>query len=146
MGTIKNLAAGMVGAVALNIIHESLKKRGTDMPRVDLLGEEALNNALGAFGTSIEDEDTLYKATLAGDILSNAIYYSAIGMGKQKYIWPRAILAGLTAGLGAVKLARPLGLDEKTVAKTDKTKGLTVAYYLAGALATGLVLKLLTKK
>ncbi|QPH39017.1 hypothetical protein [Pedobacter endophyticus] len=146
MGIIKNFAAGLAGAVALNIIHESLKKKGADMPRVDLLGEEALNDILGVFGNTITDQNTLYKATLAGDILSNAIYYSAIGVGKQNYIWPRAIVSGLAAGLGAVKLAKPLGLNERTVARTEKTKGLTVAYYVTGALVTAFVLKSLTKK
>jgi len=146
MGIIKNFAAGLAGAVALNIIHESLKKKGRDMPRVDLLGEEALNDILGVFGNTITDQDTLYKATLAGDILSNAIYYSAIGVGKRNYIWPRAIVSGLAAGLGAVKLAKPLGLNEKTVAATEKTKGLTVAYYVTGALVTAFVLGMLNKK
>ena len=146
MRLLKNLAAGMAGAVALNLLHETLKKTGTNMPRIDLLGEEALNNVLGAIKSPIENKEKLYMATLAADVVSNAVYFSAIGAGKDKYIWPRAIVSGLTAGLGAVKLAKPLGLNEATVARTEKTKGLTVAYYLSGALVTAMILKLMIKK
>lgn len=70
------MLAGLGGAIALNIIHESLKKKGSDMPRVDLVGEEALQKSLNYLGMSIDDDATLYNATLAGDVVSNTLYYS----------------------------------------------------------------------
>lgn len=143
----KCLLAGLGGAAALNIIHESLKKTGNDMPRIDLLGEEALQKSLECMGVSpIEDENTLYKATLAADVLSNAMYYSLIGLGSKKNVWPRAIGLGLAAGVGALTLPKPMGLDPEPVTKTKKAAGLTVAYYLAGALVTGLIVKSLYKE
>ncbi|TRW27175.1 hypothetical protein FMM05_00595 [Flavobacterium zepuense] len=146
MSKIKNLLAGLGGAIVLNIIHESLKKKGPDMPRVDLVGEEALQKSLNYLGTSIDDDATLYKVTLAGDVISNALYYSLIGGGSYKHIWTWAVFYGLSGGIGAVTLPEPAGLDPEPVNKAQKTKVLTVAYYLAGALVTGAILKAVVKK
>lgn len=146
MTILKNLVAGLAGAVALNLLHEGLKNRGPNMPRIDLVGEEALNKVLGSFGVAISSDKQLYNATLATDILSNALYYSLIGTGSRKYILGRAVISGLSAGFGAVSLPDKLGLDDEPVTKTSKTKVLTVAYYLSGALVTAVVLKALSKK
>ena len=146
MSKIKNLIAGFAGAVALNILHETLKHKSKNVPRIDLLGENALQKTLGFFGESIGNKDTLYKATLAGDIVSNTIYYSMIGAGEAKYIWPKALFLGLSAGVCAVKLPEPMGLNSRPVTKSDQVKALTVGYYIFGALVTALVLKKLNKK
>ncbi len=145
MSTSKNLLAGLGGALALNIIHESLKHYDSSMPRIDLLGEEALQKSLNYFGTGIEDEDNLYKATLASDVISNALYYSVIGAGSKKNVWARAAVVGLAAGVGAVTLPKPMGLNPEPVTKTQKSRTLTVAYYLAGALVTAGLVKVLNK-
>lgn len=145
MGLIKNLTAGFLGSVALNLLHETLRKKGTDVPKINLLGEEALNKTLVHLGNDpITDEDELYKATLKADLISNTIYYSLIG-GKRKYIWPKAILFGLSAGLGAIQIPEKVGLDPTPVAGTDQKKVLTVGYYLFGALVTAYVISKLTK-
>ena len=146
MGSIKNLTAGLLGSLALNILHETLRKNASNVPKINLLGEEALNKALVGIGKKpITDEEELYQTTLKADLISNTIYYSMIG-GKSKYIWPKAIFFGLSAGFGAIKLPSKLGLEDKPVAATNQMKALTVGYYLFGALVTGLVLKTLTKK
>jgi hypothetical protein len=145
MGLIKNLTAGFLGSIALNVLHETLRKNETNVPKINLLGEEALNKTRVALGNApITDEDELYKATLKADLISNTIYFSMIG-GKSKYIWPKAILYGLTAGVGAIKLPKQLGLNPEPVAATQQMKTLTVGYYLFGALVTALVLQTLTK-
>jgi hypothetical protein len=146
MSKVHNLLAGLGGAIALNVLHEALKKTDDDMPRVDILGEEVLEKSLDYFDAEIHDKDTLYGATLAGDILSNALYYSAIGAGDSKYIWPRAVAIGLAAGVGAITLPEPLGLNDKPVARTNKTKALTIGYYVVGALVTGCIVQALRKK
>lgn len=145
MSKIENILAGLGGAVALNLLHESLKKQ-SNVPRIDLLGEEALQKTLGYFGTHINDDDNLYAATLAGDVLSNSIYYSMIGGGSRETIWPRAIAFGLAAGIGAITLPQPMGLDPEPVTRTNQVKALTVAYYVAGALVTGLLIKAMDTK
>jgi len=145
MSKIKNIVAGLGGAIALNLLHESLKRKDKDMPRVDVLGEEALQKSLNYFDMSITNEDTLYRATLAGDIISNALYYATIGNGGPQNVFPRALAYGLAAGVGAITLPEPLGLDEKPVTKTNKTKALTVGYYLFGALITAAIIKAVSK-
>ena len=144
MSKIKNMIAGLAGAIALNVLHETLKEKN-NTPRVDLLGEEALQKGLSKVGAKIDNEPDLYKATLTGDIISNTLYYSLIGAGDVKYIWPKAIFLGLTAGIGAVKLPEPMGLDSEPVAKNDQVKVMTVGYYIFGAVVTALVLKVLKK-
>ncbi|MBF6607853.1 MAG: hypothetical protein ITG00_03845 [Flavobacterium sp.] len=137
----KHLIAGLGGAIALNILHETLKRTGSKMPRIDLLGEEALQKGIEmAGGEKIENENKLYAATLGADLLSNAVYFSAIGAGGPKYIWPKAIALGMTAGAGAITLPSFMGLDPTPVTKTAETKSLTVGYYLFGALVTAAIL------
>lgn len=145
MSKIKNLLAGFGGAIALNLLHESLKKKDKNIPRVDLLGEEALQKSLSYFGMSISNEDTLYKATLVGDVISNALYYATIGGGGSKNVFPRALAYGVAAGVGAITLPEPLVLDSKPVTRTTKTKALTVGYYLAGAFVTAAIIKAISK-
>ena len=143
MSRIKHLLAGLGGAVALNLLHESLKKQHPDMPRIDLLGEEALQKGLQCCGYTIENPATLYKAALAGDIISNAAYYSMIGSSKNANLWGKAVTLGLAAGVGAVTLPEKLGLNPEPVARNTKVKALTVGYYLAGALVTAGLLQVL---
>ena len=141
MKIARNLLAGLGGAIALTVLNETLKRTGNKMPRLDLLGEEALQKGIEmAGGTKIETEDNLYAATLGADLLSNAIYFSAIGAGGPKHIWPKALALGLTAGTGAVVLPSFMGLNPAPVAKTGETQSLTVGYYLFGALVTAAIL------
>ncbi|RZJ63434.1 MAG: hypothetical protein EOO47_28605 [Flavobacterium sp.] len=144
MGLIKNLIAGFAGSAALNLLHETLRKNFNEVPRINLLGEEALNKTLFAYGTPITDEDELYRATLKADLASNTLYYSLIG-GSKALIWPKAIILGISAGVGALKLPEPMGLNPQPVTRTPQIKALTVGYYLFGALVTATVLKALSK-
>jgi hypothetical protein len=84
--------------------------------------------------------------TLAADVVSNAMYFSAIGVGKKKNILLRGMGYGLAAGIGAVTLTKPLGLNDEPVTKTNKTKVLTVAWYLVGGIITALTIKALQDK
>lgn len=144
MSAAKNLIAGLGGAIALNLLHESLKHRpGT--PRIDLLGEEALQKGLETVDAKINDAENLYKAALGADIISNTMYYATIGAGKDQNLWKRALTIGLTAGIGAVTLPEPMGLDENPVSGTLQKKAMTVGYYVAGALVTAGLLKLMAR-
>ncbi|MDQ6608863.1 MAG: hypothetical protein M3Y85_03480, partial [Bacteroidota bacterium] len=79
-------------------------------------------------------------------LVSNAIYYSAAGIGSEKNIWLRGSLLGLAAGVGAVLLPEPLGLNKKHSNKTVATQVMTIGLYVTGALVTTAVIKLLSKK
>lgn len=146
MKLLKALIGGFAGAIALNLLHETVRQFDPEAPRVDLVGEEALTKTATALGINPPEGNTLYTATLAGDVLSNGLYYSAIGIGNPKYIWVRAAITGLSAGIGAITLPEHMGLDERPVTRTDKTKLLTVAWYLCGALVTAGVLSKMQRK
>lgn len=141
MSLSKNLIAGLGGAIALNILHESVKHKHQNMPRVDKLGEEAIQKGIElAGGTRIKNERRLYGTTLAADIVSNAVYYSAIGAGGIEHVWTKAVALGIAGGAGAVILPPFMGLDPTPVTKSTTTKSLTVGYYLFGALVTAAIL------
>jgi hypothetical protein len=53
---------------------------------------------------------------------------------------------GLAAGVGAVALPERMGLGSAPSARTNETKAMTVAWYLAGGLAAGLAYSLLAKR
>lgn len=142
---ISSAIGGLAGAVALNVIHQVVKSVDHDAPRVDLVGEEALTRGMEAMGLTPPTGNALFAATLAGDVISNAIYYSAIGMGGKKYLLLRGAGIGLSAGIGALTLPKPMGLSDAPVTRTDKTKLLTVAWYTIGGLVAATVIKALRK-
>ncbi len=139
------ILAGVGGAVMLNILHESLKHTNENMPRIDLVGTEALQKSLNYIGQSIDDPKKLYFATLAGDLVSNGAYYSLIFY-NGKHIWTKAVALGLAAGVGAVVLPEKLGLDDQPVAKNNTVKAFTIGYYVFGALAAATIYKVLKSK
>jgi len=141
MKAINNITAGLAGAVVLNILHESAKRFFPNAPRVDLVGEEALTGILESAGVEPPQGNALYAATLASDVVSNALYYSLIGQGKKKNVLLRGAGIGLAAGIGALTLTKPLGLNDAPVNRTNTTKVLTVAWYLIGGLVTASILK-----
>ena len=145
MKTVNNLIGGLAGAIALNIIHQTAKNINHDAPRVDLVGEEAIKKGLNYMGVEPPKGDNLFATTLAGDLISNAIYYSAIGVGKDKNLLLRGIAYGLSAGIGALTLTKPMGLSDAPITKTPQTKVMTVAWYLLGGIATALTIKVLRK-
>ncbi|GAA4196401.1 hypothetical protein GCM10022289_02080 [Pedobacter jeongneungensis] len=145
MKLLKSLLAGFAGAAALNILHESARHLDADAPRIDLLGEEALSKSMDSLNLEAPSGNDLYLATLAGDIISNGLYYSAIGLGDRKNIYLKGAIAGITAGLGAISIPDKIGLDDTPVTKTDKTKILTVAWYVIGGLVTAAVFNRLKK-
>lgn len=140
------LAGGLAGATAVTLIHESIRQVIPQAPRMDRLGMQAISKGLKKAGKNVPRQEVLFTAALAGDLLSNAIYYSAAGIGTEKNIWLRSTLLGLTAGLGAVMLPEPLGLNKQYSNKTMGTKLMTVGLYVAGSLVTTAVIKLLNRK
>lgn len=147
MATARNLIAGLGGAIALNILHESLKRNSASAPRLDLVGEEAVQKSLVAAGKQpIQSEKNLYATALGADLVSNALYFSMIGAGSSKNTWSKALGLGLTGGTGAVALPKALGLNSEPVTKNNKTKSMTVGYYLFGALVTAGLIKFMERK
>lgn len=146
MKTTTALVGGLAGATTVTLLHESIRKVVPQAPRMDRLGMQAISKGLKKAGKKVPKDDALFTVAMAGDLLSNAIYYSAAGIGSEKNLWVRGGLLGLAAGLGAVLLPSPLGLNEKYSNRTTPTKLMTVGLYVTGALVTTAVIKLLNKK
>ena len=129
---IKKLIAGFGGAIALNILHELMRKSFLNVPHVNEVGQEALEKTLAKVDVRLEDDETAYLATLAGDIISNGLYYAFTATDQT-------LLSGSLAGTGAVYLPKHMGLNDAPVASTSQKKMLTVGYYLFGAIATRII-------
>ena len=136
--------AGLAGACAVTLIHETMRRLDPDAPRMDILGMRAIAKLMQAAKVEPPEDDKLFGLTLAGDIVSNAAYYSLTGSGKDA--WVRGGLLGLAAGVGGVVLPGPLGLGTEPSNRTTKTKVMTVAWYLLGGLASAAVARALKRK
>ncbi|MDO5524161.1 MAG: hypothetical protein Q4G48_08985 [Bacteroidia bacterium] len=133
----KRVIAGLSGAVALSILHEYVKKNFVEVPEFNEVGEEVIDKSLSKINLKIKDHDKLYNATVAGDILTNAVYYAFTPFKLNSVI-------GALGGLGAIALPKKLGLDNTPIAGTDKKKMITVGYYIFGAMVASGMYKLLT--
>ncbi|HEU4469444.1 MAG TPA: hypothetical protein VFR58_00045, partial [Flavisolibacter sp.] len=131
---------------AVTLIHETVKRVVHQSPRMDLLGMNAISKGLAAAGVRKPSEDKLFTWALAGDLVSNSLYYSLAGIGKERNAWIRGSLLGLAAGVGAVMLPGPMGLEERHSNRSVSTKVMTIGLYVAGALVTTAVMKLLEKR
>ncbi|MFL6230884.1 MAG: hypothetical protein ACJ741_19080 [Pyrinomonadaceae bacterium] len=140
MSFFRALGSGLVGAVALTAIHETARRFLTDAPRMDVLGMRAVAKSLRAFDQ--EAPVPLHEITLAGDILSNSLYYSLVAVGDARTAMLRGAALGAAAGVGAVLLPEPLGLGAQP-SRSAATQAMTVAWYLAGGLAAGAAYQLL---
>lgn len=137
---------GLAGAATVTLLHESIRKVVPKAPRMDRLGMQAISKGLSKSGFEIPGQQSLFTMALAGDLISNALYYSAAGIGSEKNIWLRSSLLGLAAGLSAVLLPEPLGLNPKYSNRSLKTQVLTVGLYVTGSLVTTAVIKLLSRR
>jgi hypothetical protein len=140
-----NFLAGLGGALVLTILNESLQNVNDDMPRIDIVGEEAIQKVVNLFGYEIDDANVLFGSALLGDLVSNTAYFSLIG-GQGKELWTKAVSSGLLAGYGAITIPSKIELDDTPVAKTFSTKLWTLGYYMIGALTTATILQLLDKR
>lgn len=127
------MAGGLAGAVVLTVVHETLRRFVPDAPRMDVLGMRSIEKLMTkADQEPPQDKDELHNWALAGDVVSNSLYYSLAGTGKNA--WWRGAVLGAAAGAGALLLPGPLGLGEEPSNKTTKTQVMTVSYYLLGGL------------
>ena len=145
MKITKNIIGGLAGAIALNILHQVAAASIKNAPRLDLVGEEALEKGIKKTGLEPPEANTLTAAALAGDLTANTLYYSLIGEGDDKYLLARGAGYGLIAGIGALSVPAHINLDDEPVNKSTKTKLLTMSWYIFGGLVTAITIKALRK-
>lgn len=142
MRGVEAIGAGLAGAVALTVLHETVRHARDDAPRMDVLGERAIAAAARGVGAQPPAGDSLHRSALAGDIVANTLFYSLVGLGHPAGAWWRGTLLGITAGVGAVMLPGPLGLGRAPSNRTTQTGVMTVAWYVAGGLAAATAFRL----
>ena len=145
MKLISALAGGLAGAIAMTLVHETLRKIDKDAPRLDLLGMEALEKEMEAVNVEPPSANKLFMGAMTGDIAGNSLYYSLAGLGKGETDL-KGVALGVAAGLGAIYLPSKLGLSSSHSTRTDKTKALTTLYYAIGGFVASQVMKLIDKE
>jgi hypothetical protein len=129
------LIAGAAGAVALTAVHQAARSFTADAPRMDVVGRRAIAAGLDRAGAEPPDERTLQRWALAGDLVSNSIYYSVVACGKPSNVWRRGLFLGLAAGVGALLLPQRMGLGAPPRSDSRANQLMTVAWYTIGGLA-----------
>jgi len=132
----RSLTSGVAGALALTAIHELGRRRLLDAPRMDEVAMRGLRRILPG---KQRDPRRLHQLALAGDLLSNSIYYSVIAASTRKATWTRAAVLGTAAGLCALFLPERLGLGAPQNSHRRANQFMTVGWYLAGALVAAVV-------
>jgi hypothetical protein len=145
MNYLQSAGAGLAGASALTLLHETVRQFNPDAPRMDLLGMRTIDKYLRKADIQPPQGKQLHTAALVGDVISNTLYYSLAGIGNKDTLWLRAAGLGLAAGIGAIVLPKPMGIGDAPSSRTPQTKAMTIAWYLVGGLATAAILQLLTK-
>jgi len=140
------IGGGIAGAVVVTLLHETVRRLYTEAPRMDLLGMEAMAKTLDSSDIAVPDKKALFNITMAADLVSNSLYYSIAGIGKEKQAVVRGTLLGVAAGLGAVYLPKPLGLNEAPATRTLQTKIMTAALYTIGGGIAGAAVRLIENK
>ncbi len=145
-GFNKNMFGGLIGALVLNVVHSVAKRVDGAAPAVDEVGEEAIKKTVRAAGFQPPKGNALVAATFGADVASNAMLYTMIGYGGDKHLILRGALLGTVVGLATLTIPEQAGLDAKPIKKTERTKVMTVAWYVLGGMAAGLAIKAMRAK
>jgi hypothetical protein len=135
---IRSLASGLAGAIVLNVLHETVRQFVPEAPRADILGMRSIKKGYEKAGEQPPTGDKLYGLAMLGDVTSNALYYSLVGVNPKEPVLVGAGL-GVLAGIGAVTLPGPMGLGEAPTTRTTATIAMTMGWYLVGGLVAGAV-------
>ena len=141
--TLRALAGGAAGALAVTALNEGARRRIRHAPRMEIIGMRALSAGIRALGGRPPRGRKLFRETMAADLVSNTIYYALVGAGSRQTRLRRGLLLGAAAGLGAVLLPPLLGLGHPPGERRPATPLMTVAWYTAGGLAAALAGRML---
>ncbi|MVM38670.1 hypothetical protein GO730_15830 [Spirosoma sp. HMF3257] len=133
---LPSLGSGLIGACVLTVLHETARQLIPNAPRADILGVRAIKKVMESADAEPPADDELHDWALGGDVVSNTLYYSLIGLAKPKDALLTGAALGLVAGVGAVGLPGPLGLGTAPSSRTSATAAMTIGWYLIGGLAT----------
>ena len=144
MASMAAMGSGLAGALALTAVHETARQQVATAPRMDMLGMQAIEKGFRSLNAQPPEGKSLYEMALAGDLISNAMYYSMVAQGKPEDALRRGLMLGLAAGISAVVLPKPMGLQPQ-INRTMATHAMTVGWYVLGGLAAGAAYQVLSK-
>lgn len=104
---------------------------------MDVLGMRAISKTMKKAGAQPPAGSALRAWAMVADVVSNSMYYSLAGAGKDA--WLRGSLLGAGAGAGAVLLPGPMGLGTDPSNRTNGTRAMTVGLYLLGGMVAAAV-------
>lgn len=136
------LINGLVGACALTALHGYVRHTKPNAPRLDILGMRSIEKIAKAVGIETPKGEKLEKLALAGDIISNTIFFSQVGARPGIGAWLRGLNLGLFAGIGAITVPQKIGLDDELTKRTTVMALTTVGLYVMGGLAAAAVAQL----
>ena len=136
---------GLAGACALTIINQAVSRIDKKAPRLDLLGMNAVAKLVKGPKSSPPAIQKLLPMAVAGDLVSNSLYYALAGGKTNESTLLKGILLGLGAGIGAVALPKPMGLDPTPTNLTTRTQSMTVLWYTLGGLVAAMVINAIEK-
>jgi hypothetical protein len=134
-----SITSGAAGSAALTILHELARRRVPYAPRMDLVAMRGLRRLVPALGEPNVHSRQLHRLALAGDLVSNAVYYAAVAAPTRRATWTRAAVLGTVAGIGALLLPEPMGLGPPPHSHHRGNQLMTLTWYLAGALTAAAV-------
>lgn len=135
---LTSVLGGLAGAAALTLLNEGVKRINVNAPRLDLLGQNAVAKFMK--GNDLMSKTAQQFFPLAGDLVSNSLFFGMARGDSSFNTLVRGTLLGLGAGVGAVALPEPLGLEEKHTNKNIETQLMTVGWYVVGGLIAALVI------
>ena len=145
MSSLTALGSGLAGALALTAVHETARGQIATAPRMDMLGMQAIEKGFRGMNAQPPQGKELYELALAGDLVSNALYYSMVANGKPETALVRGAMLGLAAGLSAIVLPKPMGLQPQ-INRTNATHAMTLGWYVLGGLAAGAAYQMLSRR
>lgn len=136
------LPAGIIGTTLITALHEGARKIFPNTPRVELMGERAIQKfILDPLNLNVSDR-TLYAVSIVGDLAFNSLSYATIvGLGAQdkKSVFARSAISGLAVGLLTWLIPPKVGLGQQPTTDKSTTRALTIAMYVVGGVASALV-------
>ena len=145
MKVMSSMAGGLAGALSVTAMQELLKRVDPSAPRRDLLVKQAGFKIADKLGNGSTHANTVTGMSIAGDIISNTLYFSLTAAAGKKAL-PIGSLLGLSMGAGAISLPSKLGLNSYFTGGTRKRKLMTMGMYLIGGLVAAAVSRCLNKK
>ena len=125
---------GLAGPGALTLTHEGARRVLKHPPRMDVYGKRSMRIASRYLGRKPAHGKRLYRQAMAGDLISNALYFALVALGRPQRPYLRGTLLGSLAGVGSVLLGPKLGLGKKPSRAVPTTSTLTVLWYTLGGL------------